>query len=378
MRQIVYLLSGNEVAPPLLDRQIDRFVQRMRDDIEDILWNANFTGSSLVPDLIGAYEALSVDRLMGFFTSPQGFNAVCMAGRDTSAGNLENLLTELRAAAASLDDPAWPAEKEIELSSAPERLLLGGMVTVDLGTRHCRRIDVTSPVFANPFEEFTVREAEVIRRKLHTAFCEIERIAPVLARMIRNYTRVVYIRKAEGRLLSSEQVDTELGAIRLLNVHSDMYSQDQVVDDLIHESIHNLLGTYEYLNFPFIPVGHRPPAELRPVSPWSMRAIQLLPFLHAAFVYFGMLSYAEKALKEEGIVDTKRHSLLKRRNRYASGFLMPGDLSDLAASLGDADPRVLTALDWMQRSVRSKLGSTGAFGGMKDIGEGQVSTVLAA
>jgi len=364
MRQIVYLLSGDDVAPPLLDRQLDRFVQRMRDDIEDIMWNASFTGSTLTTGLFDAYEMLATERRMRFFLSPNGFEAVYGAQRSINEANLSNLLDELRHAAATSgqDEQAWPAELEIEEGPTPVCLRLGGTITIDLGSRYCRRTDITSPIFASPFAELDVKEANIVRQKLHRALNEIEVTTPALARLIRNYTRVIYVRKADDRLPSSEQVDSELGAIRLLNVHSDLYNQDQVVDDLIHESIHNLLGTFEYLNCPFIPVGHRPPPELRPVSPWSMRSLQQLPFLHAAFVYFGMLHYAEKALQEENIAPERRKSLLRRRNRYASGFLMPGDLSDFASSLGSADPRVLLALDWMQRNVRARHGSQGDAG----------------
>lgn len=45
MRQIVYLLSGNSTQPPILDRQIDRFIGKMRDEVEDIIWTASFNQS---------------------------------------------------------------------------------------------------------------------------------------------------------------------------------------------------------------------------------------------------------------------------------------------------------------------------------------------
>lgn len=364
MRQIVYLLSGNDVAPPILDRQLDRFVQRMRDDVEDIIWNASFVGSSMWAQLLDAYEILSIEERVRLFMSPNGFEAVYGAKRSISDRGISALLAELRAATNNIDENemAWPADSKIGTGSVPDSLRLGETIKVDLGSHHCRRIDITSPIFASAFEEFSLAEADSVREKLHMALAEIEANSPVLARLIRNYTRVIYVRKADNRLPSSEQVDSELGAIRLLNVHSNLYIQDQVVDDLIHESIHNLLGTFEYLNYPFIPVGHRPAAELRPVSPWSMRSIQLLPFLHAAFVYFGMLHYSERALQIGGIAPERRKSLLRRRNRYASGFLMPGNLSDFASSLGSADPRVLLALDWMQQSVRGRHGNQANIG----------------
>lgn len=361
MRQIVYLLSGNSAQPPILDRQIDRFVERMRDEVEDIIWTASFNQSPHVANLFEAYQNLDSTQRARFFLSPDGYEAVYSATRSASEENILALtrgLSELSKSGHSEDAASWPADQTIPKGPTPTSLVLGDTIAVDLGSSNCRRVDITSPVFAGEFVELDIQEANIVREKLYNALNEIDATAPTLSRLIRNYTRVIYVRKAEGQLPSSEQVDSELGAIRLLNVQSDSYGQDQVVDDIIHESIHNLLGTFEYLNFPFIPAGYRPSAGLRPVSPWSMRAIQLLPFLHAAFVYFGMLHYAELALKRDDISSERRKSLLQRRNRYASGFLMPGQLSDFASAIGRADPRVLLALDWMQRVVRSNCGRT--------------------
>lgn len=355
MRQIIYLLSGNNAPPPLLDRQLDRFVQKMRDETEDVIWNANFFGSDLAKQAYEEFGQLTHEQRIRFFVSPDGFQAVFTALRTTSDANIAKLLSALQNARnASEAGPIWPADTVVPEDQSPDRMLLADTITIDIGSELCRRVDVTSPVFMSPHEELTNAEANTVREKLHNAFTEIEEFSPSLARMIRNYTRTIYVRKAGNLVPSSEQVDSELGAIRLRSLHSDLYAPDQVVDDIIHESTHNLLGTFEYLNYPFIPIGLRPSPDLRPVSPWSMRAIQVLPFLHAAFVYFGMLHYVEGRLAQ-GVADVdRRRSCQKRRNRYASGFLMPGRLSDFATSLSNVDPRVVMALDWMQETVRAR------------------------
>lgn len=355
MRQIIYALSGAENAPPLLDRQLDRFVQRMRDDVEDIIWDANFRGHRQGAELYTLFRELGDADKIRLFLSPQGFEAIYAAARSCSEDNVAALIETARTSARPAQDDIWPCDTPVDSGSLPSRLRLGETIIVDIGTELCRRVDPTSPVLFMPYEELTHAETETIRRKLHAAFSEIEEFAPSLARMIRNYTRTVYIRKIGELPPSSEQVDTELGAIRLRNIHCDLYHHDQIVDDLIHESTHNLLGTYEYLNFPFIPVGFRPSPDLRPVSPWSMRSIQVLPFIHAAFVYFGMLNFAQRRLAR-GVDDPAlRQRLIARRNRYASGFLMPGQLSEFASSLTDIDPRVARAMDWMQQAVRASM-----------------------
>lgn len=354
MRQIVYALTANDRPPPLVDRQIERFLDRMRDDVEDAIWDAHFRQLPIAAALYRAFEGLDDAARMRLFLSPEGFEAVWFSLRDGSEARLDALLA-LIDGRAEAPEASSPAETPIA-DASPMLIRLGGTITVDLGSEQGRRVDPTSPVFLMPWEPYAPDEAETVRAKLVRAFGEIEQAAPGFAHLIRNYTRVVYVRKAGDLAPSSEQVDTELGAIRLRNVHLDAYDHGQLVDDLIHESVHNFLGTYEYLEAPFIPLGSRPAPELRPVSPWSMRPIQLLPFLHAVFVYFALLSYARRRLTAGGIDAAERARLLARRNRYASGFLMPGRLSEMARSLAPIDPRVAQAIDWMQANVRATCG----------------------
>lgn len=353
MRQIVYALTANDLLPPLVDRQIHRFVQRMRDDVEDAIWSASFLELDSARPLYEAFERLDDTGRMRLFLSPTGYEAVYRARRSGEDRQLRDL-TALIERIGQVPAPV-PAETSHE-SEVPELFRLGGTITVDLGSPDGRRVDPTSPVFMAPWQPFTPQEFVALKDKLSLAFEEIEHHAPSFAHVIRNYTRLIYIRKVEGYPPASEQVDSELGAIRLRNIHLASYPQDQLVDDLIHESVHNFLGTYEYLEAPFIPLGHRPAPDVRPVSPWSMRPIQVLPFLHAAFVYFAMLSYARKRLAA-GVDDPAERSRLQaRRNRYASGFLMPGRLAETVAELAQVDPRVLQAIDWMQSNVRKSCG----------------------
>jgi hypothetical protein len=357
MLQIVYCLTGDDKFPPILDRQMDRFVHRLRDDIEDLIWEGQLRGYASAKLLFERYQALSDSSRARLFLSPQGFEAIHSAAGTRTADALRTL-------ADSIDECCAPELMETPQTDAiaagdqpaRERFSIGGTISLDIGSRWARRLEPTSPIFFSPFEPHTCDESEKVVRKLSAALAEIESAAPTFARLIRNYTRTILVRKIGDLLPASEQVDTELGAIRLRNVHADTYTHDQLVDDLIHETTHNFLGTFEYLSFPFVPFGERAADEVRPVSPWSMRPIQVLPFLHAVFVYFAMFNYASKRLGEAGLPPECRKRLQRRRNRYASGFLMPGRLSDYVADLAKVDPRVLAAIENMESVVKSKAG----------------------
>ena len=348
MRQIVYALTGSDKPPPVLDRLLERFVQRMRDELEDIIWNANFKGSTLAESLFQAYSLLSEIECVRLFLAPEFYDSLRYAHwQANSDKSLRKILKLLQ-----ISSNNNVLEQNIDNSIYLHKL--GDTIEIDLGTEFGRRVDPSSPVFMSSFEPLTENETKLIIDKLHKAFKEIDVTAPAFSRLILNYTRTIFVRKVSGEVPASEQVDTELGAIRLRNVHIASYSHEQLVDDLIHESVHNFLGTFEYIEFPFIQYGHRTPTTIRPVSPWSMRPIQTLPFVHACFVYFAMFHYGEKRKHLMLESSSDYQNISKRQNKYASGFLMPGKLSTYVSSLSAVDPRACQSIDWMEIIMKDK------------------------
>ena len=344
MRQIIYALTGSEANPPVLDRLIPRFADRVRDDLEDIIWNAKFAAIPGADGLFATFSALPPVGRVSACLNPIVFAAICDARVGLSVTHLSRLASILS------QDPA-------EAGSSEEGFLLGDTIWADTGSEDCRRVDPTSPVFEQAFVPLTTSEHGVVSAKLVAALEEIDRTAPSFGRLIRNYTRRIYVRKADNRSPASEQVDTEVGAIRLLNAHLEEQTVGRIADDLIHESTHNFLSTYEYLYGPFNPYGTRPSDSVRPVSPWSMRCIQVLPFIHACFVYFAMLHYCEARLRSGLASFDETLELRQRRNQHVSGFLMPGRLSEYVASVAQVDPLALKAIDWMEEVVCDRYGS---------------------
>ncbi|EPX57131.1 hypothetical protein D187_006885 [Cystobacter fuscus DSM 2262] len=366
MLQIIYSLTAGGSCPPLIDNQVEHFVQKLKFQFEDLLWLTRLSSAEMAREASAAYEALSARERYAFFLSPAVFSEMFRQQRSGKTPDLRGLIelcvgeSALEASARGQARERWnplfakavhAGGVEGNTYAAP---LLGGSVTVDLSSPFCRRSDMTSPVFFGDFVPFTEEEKAQVLSKLSAAFAEIEATAPIFARIIRNYTRVACVRKREGALPASEQVSDEIGAIRLLNVHKPEYSHEQLMDDLIHESVHNLLSTYEYLEHPFQIVGGESDGDARPVSPWSMRPIRVLPFLHAVFVYFAILHYTLKRMERGELSAEQQRLALKRRNRYASGFLMPGKLSDYVKPFSNVDPRTLHAMDQMQQIIRRK------------------------
>lgn len=347
MLQLIHALTGVDEFPPILDGLLTQYIIRLKAELEDLIWGAHLIGDPLAQQLLQSYERLSEHLRICFFLSPQGSSAILAARRAREPARLEELAGALTLHATG---------QLIAINAGAPTL--GQKIAVDLDSAWCRRIIRGSVAFSSPYEAHTPDEQRVVVTKLQAAFKEISATAPTFARLICNYTREVFVRKASGMLPSSEQEATEMGGIRLRNVHLDSYDHGQLVDDLIHESIHNFLSVFEYVYFSFVRYIDDKDHGSRAVSPWSGRSIQVEAFVHAVFVYFGMLNYVCSKLESTSLPPFEKHDLLQRRGRYASGFLMPGRLSNYVAQFASVDPRAIKAIDSMEKSVIQRFGLT--------------------
>lgn len=346
MLQLVYSLTGDDAYPPIVDGQIESYLQKLKHLLENAIWTGKIFTKRGIDQLFSAYNALAPEQQVSLFLSPEGYEAVNSLAHsvtEESAASMARLCQELSARDSS--------QGEMETDRLATSFIVNGFFQVDIRSPFCQRRDPTSPVFFGEFQPFTEEEIGVLKNKMAAALSEIQTIAPTFLRIIQNYTRTGFIRKNGTLLPASEQVDTELGGIRLRNVHLVAYTHEQLMDDLIHESVHNFLATFELLNYPFVAFGGRNHPHARPVSPWSMRPIRVLPFLHAAFVYFALLHFSMLRLQRGELNDKQKAEALRHRNHCASGFLMPGRLSLKVKDSADVDVRVLQMLDWMQETV---------------------------
>lgn len=346
MLQLIYTLTGDDAHPPILDGHLNAFLCKLTGVLEDAVWLGQLRGRSGAIGLFEAYGALTLEAKAAVLLLPEGFSAINALSHSASEENFASLIR----LCASLQGDG--AQHVLSSSSSDEDIfVVGDTLSLDLGSDFCRRCDPNSPIFFGEFQPHTAQEADTVKRKLAEALAEIGAVSPTFAKLIRNNTRTTFVRKHAGLVPASEQVDTEVGGIRLRNVHLDEYTHEQLMDDLIHESVHNYLATFEFIHYPFLVHGGSNEPNARPVSPWSMRPIRALPFVHAAFVYFAILNFSRRRLRNGLASETSREDAVRRRNRYASGFLMPGSLSAKISEAADVDPRALQMLDWMQRIV---------------------------
>ena len=366
MFDLIHLLTGDSAPPPLLDSMVDLYISKRKLDLETVMWHSHYFSPSAARCLVAAYESLPEESRFSYLLSPATYEFV-HTFEESPVENCELLalyaydqLTiaqgrppkEHRTDAQEIWSPTGgEVLRKINggwtLEHAPK---LDSLVVIDLDSP-CARAIRDSPLMARPAEEFSSDERRIILQKLEDAYQYVDRVAPTFGRLIRNYTRAARIRKCMAFTdVSSEHVTNTIGEIRLMNVYQEPYTMLKVAEALVHESVHNLLSTYEYVYGHFLV--RQDDRNYRPVSLWSGNPIPVGSFCHAIFVWFALYSFALHELKQPGLTKEQEIEIQKRRNHYASGFMVPTPMSDYLQDLGLFSREYLPTIDRIQNIVR--------------------------
>jgi HEXXH motif-containing protein len=350
---------------------VDRYVYKLKADLEEVAWQASYIDVNRAQEFISAYELLSEGAQIHFLLSPAVYEAVTRFKSLPGAERLERFVTLMKDEASITAGTAIPAERDVSEIWSPmgdtairraeegwsksQATRLDSFVVVDFDSPYALNVLPKSPTMCRPPEEFLTPEREATESKLAAALHYVDSVSPTMGHMIRNYTRTVRCRKVDGdSKISSEHVTSTIGEIRLLNPQKDLYGERKLAEALVHESTHNLLSTYEYLNQPFVLVDDD--KQYRPVSPWTGNPIPVPSFCHAAFVWYALFHFSRRELERPGLTDDERIEIQTRRNHYASGFMAPTKLSDCLTDLGVFQSAVLPGIDKLQGVVRQIMG----------------------
>ena len=366
MFELIHLLTSDPTPPPLLDSMIDLYIAKRRFDLENVIWSTHYFSPPMARHLNQAYELLPDAARFSYLLSPSTYEAVHsfrhkpLESCDLLISYAYDQLSVVQGVPAngykSDKQEIWsPTGGEALIRSSDGWTLkpavrLDSLVVIDLDSPFARMIR-QSPLMARPAEDFSDTERDQSIMKLQAAFEYVDRVAPTFGRLIRNYTRAARVRKCVAfKDVSSEHVTDTIGEIRLMNVHQDAYTIPKVAEALVHESVHNLLSTYEYLHGPFLLT--EDDRNYRPVSPWSGNPIPVGSFCHAVFVWFSLYNFALRELQQSGLSEEKKLEIQRRRNLYASGFMAPTPLSHYLRDLGLLNRQYLPTIDRIQDVVQ--------------------------
>lgn len=184
-------------------------------------------------------------------------------------------------------------------------------------------------------------DVQTVVAKLEDALAVMGAVSPATARFFSSFVQVVIPwedpRSPRGRASLS---DTRwVGAVACANVTA--VHELHLVDMLIHESVHSLLGMveeYEPMISDLDAVG-----AVRVASPWTGTPLHPRNFLHASFVWFALRQFWRTA-SGRGIAEETRVDRLL--NQAGSGFHSPvlwESLSEVAAHLSPPAAQTIPA-----------------------------------
>lgn len=229
----------------------------------------------------------------------------------------------------SSESREWLREAEYRASSA-EHLVLD---------THCDHNGELIPEEFAQLVPHSASEIETIRDGISRAIGLIRATSRPAAMMIRECARIVRISKAPQTpaLNVTHSHRNVIGRIGFINAqNSTRWTADKFANDLVHESVHAMIYKLE-LQTPLY-VDYDAATEMKAVSPWTGRELNLHSFVHACFVWFALCSFWKRA-------NATTDEAQAQQERARSGFLKGNLLGSLSKPVrANIQPYVRDAL----------------------------------
>jgi len=142
---------------------------------------------------------------------------------------------------------------------------------------------------------FTFELARRYKKRVEIAKSLIEAVSISAHSLVDNFTTIIQFRINENRPnVVNSSTHTSIGLIRCDNFHKLQNDMPELVDMLVHESIHQYLHLFEEQLFDFIKL-EKVPADLLEQqifpSPWSGNLLDLRSYTHAILVWYGLANF---------------------------------------------------------------------------------------
>jgi hypothetical protein len=210
------------------------------------------------------------------------------------------------------------------------------------GESYCRSVQTLAKLSA-----YTDGELGYVLERLDRSVRNIQAISWPASEMIAQVLRVVVGRKdlEDPRGFSSSSWPGWVGLIAVTNGHRRDLDEAWIADSLVHESIHSFLYMVEGFE-PFYASIEASRGRLTE-SPWSGKMLYLHSYVHACFVWFGLLSFWNQARASE-LFTTPTAEFFRQRARSGFGA---DTLERLGTGINDISNPVRQAITAMQQIV---------------------------
>ena len=196
------------------------------------------------------------------------------------------------------------------------------------------------------YHEPTTKELALSR--LEAAMRTLDEVDPPVAEFVRHFTLVATVVTTDESSFSSGSTIQYVGRSMFCNAHLTAIDSAVLAEALVHEAIHSLLYMHELCE-PW--VRYEGLQDAIPIeSPWTGSRLALRAFLHACFVWFGLVNFWTRA-QRASIFPPRRieeHLVMARR-----GFLKGPLTSRLLEHSPCIVPQVLELVGTMQEHVLS-------------------------
>jgi HEXXH motif-containing protein len=205
----------------------------------------------------------------------------------------------------ALGDFCFRREEHRPARAYYEAPCVGGMIPVDYFSPYARFVDTMSNC---AFEQYTDVERQDLFVKFEQAFESMMLASACASRFVAKLVRVVIPRKSSlrGDRCGSSSSRLHIGRVIFPNGH--IMDGEGLADGLIHEAIHGALNTLEALGY----VENPSSASLRFRSPWSGNDLSVRTYLHACFVWYGLVYFWHFAMCRDTSPSTRVCELASR------------------------------------------------------------------
>lgn len=302
---------------PFFKNVKDQFQKLIRDKFASIIAQVQQTDKALYQKGL-----LQTERLCNFQSSEKLFSAPEFIGKimehpNETAADIYNFYAssaeaEIARQTGTFNQLAhpylWTADgdyfirydKESAVYNDYNAFTLHDNIILDFFSPNCIRID-SRELGDDPsvvIEEYNYEEAFIIYEKLAELLHPLSTLPNSAINLVTSFTRTIILKKQETtgkKMFSSASLYPYIGRSLLLN--AGKASDSQVIDALVHESIHSMLYSIDALN-KWMP----PNATIKLIgsviiSPWTGRALSLGNLCQAIFVWYGLFNFWQLAIQ---------------------------------------------------------------------------------
>lgn len=336
--QLYYTLLWPKEPPPLVDRLLQQHMMTLKGWLDDAIWLVRHNDPALYDKFSEAVGNILDEERDRFLLAPSVFSLLSAAKAlqlDECRGVLLAYQQDILLARGGVfAGHGWSRLTDfLQINEADRRYneVIGDSVIIDFDSDECLRMDASSSVFCRPPVPVSSKERELILEKLHAALRLIDETSSTAGKLIRNVTRCIRVRKSSAEMTAAETDPQVIGEMRLHNPQRDDMRLIDLVDSLIHESLHSFLAMYELQFGSF--VGYAQSAMVRPVSPWSGNPIPYNAFTHAVFIYFSIFNFY-RMLYPQLKNSEERNNVAELMTRCSRGFRLiePGKCLSLVGT----------------------------------------------